>query len=90
MWSAPAEMQAAFVERLGGPDAIRYGSLPVPAIGGTDVLVRPDAVAVDPVDAFVRSGAYATPTPFPFVLGRDLVGTVVKSGAGAGAPDARR
>lgn len=83
MCSAPAGMPAAFIERLGGPDVIRYGTLPVPAIGGTDVLVRPEAVAVDPVDAFVRSGAYRTSTPFPFVLGRDLVGTVVAAGAGA-------
>jgi NADPH:quinone reductase-like Zn-dependent oxidoreductase len=32
---------------------------------------------------FVRSGAYRTPTPFPFVLGRDLVGTVAETGPGA-------
>ena len=54
---------------------------PVP--GPTDVLVRVDAAAVDPVDMFVRSGAYRTPTPFPFVLGRDLVGTVAETGPGA-------
>jgi len=54
---------------------------PVP--GPTDVLVRVDAAAVDPVDTFVRSGAYRTPTPFPFVLGRDLVGTVAETGPGA-------
>jgi NADPH:quinone reductase-like Zn-dependent oxidoreductase len=54
---------------------------PVP--GPTDVLVRVEAVAVDPVDTFVRSGAYRTPTPFPFVLGRDLVGTVAETGPGA-------
>jgi NADPH:quinone reductase-like Zn-dependent oxidoreductase len=45
--------------------------------------VRADAIAVDPVDAFVRSGAYATPTPFPFVVGRDVVGTVAETGPGA-------
>jgi NADPH:quinone reductase-like Zn-dependent oxidoreductase len=47
------------------------------------VLVRVEAVAVDPVDTFVRSGAYRTPTPFPFVLGRDVVGTVAETGPGA-------
>jgi NADPH:quinone reductase-like Zn-dependent oxidoreductase len=39
-------------------------------------------VVVDPVDTMVRSGAYRTPTPFPFVVGRDLVGTVAEAGAG--------
>lgn len=78
-----AVMLAAYLEELGGPEVIRYGRLPVPAIGPTDVLVRPEAVAVDPVDGFVRSGAYPTATPFPFVVGRDLVGTVVAAGTGA-------
>ncbi len=73
-------MRAAFINSLGGPDVIETGELPVPAGGPGDVLVRVEAVAVDHVDRFVRSGAYATPTPFPFVIGRDAVGTVVRSG----------
>ncbi len=74
-------MRAVFINSLGGPDVIETGELPVPAGGPGDVLVRAEAVAVDHVDRFVRSGAYATPTPFPFVIGRDAVGTVVRSGA---------
>jgi NADPH:quinone reductase-like Zn-dependent oxidoreductase len=35
------------------------------------------------VDTFVRSGAYATPLPLPFVVGRDLVGEVAVAGPGA-------
>ena len=76
-------VRAAYVTRLGGPDVVEYGELPTPVPGPTDVLVRADAIAVDPVDVFVRSGAYATPTPFPFVLGRDVVGTVAETGPGA-------
>ena len=77
-------MTAAFIERHGGPDVIRVGDLPVPAPGPTDVLVRTLAMAVNHVDTFVRSGAYRTLTPFPFVIGRDLVGQVVRAGAGVG------
>jgi NADPH:quinone reductase-like Zn-dependent oxidoreductase len=76
-------MRAAWIDALGPADSIRYGELPVPDPGPTDVLVRVEAVAVDPVDTFVRSGAYRTPLPFPFVIGRDLVGTVSDVGAGA-------
>ncbi|MBV9922802.1 MAG: NADPH:quinone reductase [Pseudonocardia sp.] len=76
-------MRAAWIDALGPADSIRYGQLPVPDPGPTDVLVRVEAVAVDPVDTFVRSGAYPTPLPFPFVIGRDLVGTVAVVGAGA-------
>jgi NADPH:quinone reductase-like Zn-dependent oxidoreductase len=73
-------MRAAYLTELGPADAIRVGELPVPTPGPTDVLVRVELVVVDPVDALVRSGAYPTPTPFPFVVGRDLVGTVVAGG----------
>ena len=83
MPTLPDRMRAAYIIELGPVEAIRIGDLPVPAPGPTDVLVRVEVVAVNPVDAFVRSGAYPTPTPFPFVIGRDLVGTVVTPGPGA-------
>lgn len=76
-------MNAAYVQELGAPEQIRYGQLPVPRIGPTDVLVAVEAVTVDPVDTFVRSGAFPTATPFPFVIGRDLAGTVAAVGDGA-------
>jgi NADPH:quinone reductase-like Zn-dependent oxidoreductase len=76
-------MLAAYVNELGPAESIRYGELPTPAIGPTDVLVRVEAVAVNPVDLFVRDGTWPTPTPFPFVIGRDLVGTVAEAGPGA-------
>ena len=76
-------MRAASITELGPADAIRVGELPTPVPGPTDVLVRVELVVVDPVDTLVRSGAYRTPTPFPFVIGRDLVGTVAEAGAGA-------
>ncbi len=74
-------MRAAYIEAHGPAESIRYGTLPTPVPGPTDVLVEVDAVAVNHVDTFVRSGAYATPVPFPFVIGRDLIGTVVAVGA---------
>ncbi len=39
------------------------------------------AVSVNPVDTYVRSGRYDTPIPFPFIVGRDLVGTVAGTGS---------
>lgn len=79
----PERMQAAYVTELGPADSIRVGHLPLPPLGPTDVLVQVEVVVVNPVDTMVRSGAYPTPTPFPFVVGRDLVGTVVEVGPGA-------
>lgn len=85
----PDRMWAAWIDQLGGPERIRYGELPVPKPGPTDVLVRVEAVAVNPVDTFVRSGAFPTPMSFPFVIGRDFAGTVVAAraaGFAAGDP----
>lgn len=76
-------MSAAYITELGPAEAIRYGELPVPAIGPTDVLVRVEVTAVNRVDTFVRSGTWVTTTPFPFVIGRDLVGRVAAAGSGA-------
>jgi len=83
-------MRAAFVERFGPADSICVGDLPVPAIGPTDVLVAVELTAVDAVDTYIRSGRRATPVTFPFVVGRDLLGTVASASAGSGfAPGER-
>ena len=76
-------MNAAFIERCGPPGEIHHGRLPVPQPGPTDVLVRVEATAVNPVDTFVRSGAYPTRLSFPFVIGRDAVGVVVATDTAA-------
>ncbi len=76
-------MRAAFLEQLGAPDVIRTGDLPAPVPGPTDVLVNVACTTMNPVDALIRSGAYRTPIPFPFVVGRDLVGRVAAAGPGA-------
>jgi NADPH:quinone reductase-like Zn-dependent oxidoreductase len=76
-------MRAAYVEELGPPDAIRFGMLPSPMPGPSDVLVEVIATTVNPVDTFVRKGVFRTPLPFPFVIGRDMVGKVLHAGPGA-------
>lgn len=69
-------MKAAFIERQGGADVIRYGDLPRPEPSAGQVLVRVSAVTVDHVDTYIRGGAVHSPTPFPFVIGRDMTGVV--------------
>ncbi|GAB3483451.1 alcohol dehydrogenase catalytic domain-containing protein [Nocardiopsis coralliicola] len=75
-------MHAAYIERLGSAESIRYGRLDAPVPGRHAVLVDVTATAVNPVDTLVRSGAFRTPVPFPFVIGRDLAGTVSAVGSG--------
>jgi NADPH:quinone reductase len=69
-------MKAASIEVTGGPDVIRYGDLPQPKPGPGEVLVRVGAVAVNPIDLYIRAGTVAMPLPKPFIIGCDLAGTV--------------
>ena len=74
-------MRAAVIHRLGPAESIGLEELPVPRPAAHEVLVRVTATTVNPVDTFVRSGAYATEMAFPFVVARDLVGVVEEIGA---------
>src|SRR5579883_1485530 len=76
-----APMKAAYIERTGPPDVIVYGDLPDPKPKRTECLIKVTAVDVNPIDVYVRSGMVAPPPSFPWILGRDLAGTVVASGA---------
>jgi len=69
-------MLGAYIERTGTPEDIRFGELPDPEPGHGEVRVAVAATTVNPVDTFIRSGAFPTELTFPFVLGRDAVGTV--------------
>jgi NADPH2:quinone reductase len=76
-------MKAAYIETTGGPEVIRYGDLPRPTPQAGEVLVRVAAVAVNPIDVYIRAGTVSMPLPKPFVLGCDLAGTVEEVGPGA-------
>jgi NADPH:quinone reductase-like Zn-dependent oxidoreductase len=68
-------MRAAVVEEHDGP--FRIKSLPVPAPGAGEVLVRIHASGVNPLDTKIRAGrADHARHPLPAVLGIDLAGTV--------------
>jgi NADPH2:quinone reductase len=69
-------MKAAFIENTGPPDVIRYADLPQPVPKEGEVLVKVSAVAVNPVDTYIRSGMIAMPLSMPFIIGCDLAGTV--------------
>ena len=78
-------MKAAYIEKPGPADTIQYGDLPTPEPTGSQVLVRVAAVAVNPIDTYIRGGMIAMELPQPYVIGCDLAGTVEKAG-----PEAKR
>lgn len=80
-------MRAAFVAQLGPADTIQYGTLPDPVPTADEVLVDVVATTVNPVDTFVRSGAFPTEVPMPLVMSRDLVGRVAAPAHGFAQDD---
>lgn len=75
-------MKAAFIQETGPPSNLVYGDLPVPVPQPDEILVDVGAVAVNPIDTYIRSGMIAMPLPEPFIVGCDFAGTVSAIGAG--------
>jgi len=73
-------MKAAYINATGPPENIKYGELPDPRAQGSEVLVEVKAVAVNPVDTYIRAGTIEMPLPLPFVVGCDLAGVVTAVG----------
>ncbi len=69
-------MRAIRVHQFGGPEVLRLEDVPDPKPGVHEIVVRLHAAGVNPVDTYIRSGAYARKPPLPFIPGSDGAGTV--------------
>ncbi len=76
-------MKAAFINQVGPPENIQYGDLPTPTPTGSQVLVKVGAVAVNPIDTYIRNGANYWELPKPYIIGSDLAGVVTVVGPNA-------
>jgi NADPH2:quinone reductase len=75
-------MKAAYIERTGPPEVIVFGELDAPSPKPGQCLIKVGAVDVNPIDVYIRSGAIPAKLSFPYIIGRDLAGTVIETGAG--------
>ncbi|HEX7162658.1 MAG TPA: NADP-dependent oxidoreductase [Trebonia sp.] len=73
--------------RYGGPEVLSPSEAEVPAPGPGQVRIRVRAVAVNPIDAKIRSGQLDAvfPAQFPTLPGWDVAGVVDAAGDGASA-----
>ena len=85
MSAVPRLMRAMVIDRFGGPEVLRLAQVPVPAPGPGEVLIKVSHAGVNPADWKCREGWLAPffEYRFPFVLGFDLAGTVVKADEGS-------
>jgi NADPH:quinone reductase len=75
-------MQAiqAFIEATGGPDVIQWRTVDLPAPGPGEVLLRHEAVGLNFIDTYIRTGLY--PAKLPTGLGFEAAGVVEAVGEG--------
>jgi NADPH2:quinone reductase len=60
---------------------MKLEDVPDPVAGPDQVVVRLRAVGVNPVDVYIRSGAYARKPALPFIPGSDAAGEIEAVGA---------
>lgn len=72
-------MHAVEIAATGGPEVLNVVDRPQPSPAAGEVLIRAEAVGVNFIDTYFRSGTY--PAELPFVLGSEAAGTVAEVGA---------
>src|ERR1700722_18299255 len=72
-------MNAIRINAFGGPAVLKLEELPAPAPAAGQVLVRAEAIGVNPVDTYLRSGKYG-PKQFPYIPGTDAAGLIESVG----------
>lgn len=77
-------MKAVVLHEYGAPSKLKYEDFADPTPAPDQILIRVQAVSLNPVDWKMRSGAAKAhfPVSFPGILGRDVAGVIRELGAG--------
>ncbi|MBF6176685.1 quinone oxidoreductase family protein [Nocardia blacklockiae] len=73
-------MRAIQVSEHGGPEVLRLVEAPDPEAGAGQLLVTTDAIGVNFIDTYIRTGTY--PQEVPYIPGTEGTGTVTALGPG--------
>jgi NADPH2:quinone reductase len=74
-------MKGIVVREFGSPDVMKLEDVPEPVPGPGQVTIRVHAAGVNPVDTYIRAGAYARKPSLPYIPGTDVGGVVHAIGA---------
>jgi len=75
-------MRAIVVREFGAPGVMALEDIPAPTPGPGQVAIRVRAAGVNPVDTYIRAGAYARRPSLPYTPGTDIAGLVQSVGEG--------
>jgi len=74
-------IQAIRIHAPGGPEVMKWEEVPRPEPDPGEALIRQEAVGLNYIDVYFRSGLYKAPT-MPLVIGQEGAGAVVAVGPG--------
>lgn len=74
-------MIAAYINKPGPYNEIIVGEIPTPQPMQDEYLVRIKAIALNPIDIYIRAGTIAMPLPKQFISGCDFAGVVESVGS---------
>jgi NADPH:quinone reductase-like Zn-dependent oxidoreductase len=76
-------MKAIIINKFGRPDVLEVSEISEPVINSNEILINVISGSVNPIDWKQRKGnhKFLLGAPFPIVLGYDVAGIVVKTGA---------
>jgi NADPH2:quinone reductase len=75
-------MKSIRVHAFGDPEVLKLEEVPEPKAGPGQVAIRIKAAGVNPLDTYIRSGAYARKPDLPYTPGSDAAGVVQAVGEG--------
>jgi NADPH2:quinone reductase len=82
-------MKAVVADPTGGPECLKYIDVPTPQPGPDEVLVKLEAIGVNFIDVYFRTGHYKAPES-PVQLGNEGAGTIAAVGSGVSIPIGQR
>src|ERR1700677_4816951 len=72
--------KAVRIHAYGGPEVLQWEDVPTPEPGPGEILVRQEAVGLNFIDVYFRTGLYKLPG-FPATIGQEGAGIVQAVGA---------
>lgn len=82
-------MKAVVADPVGGPENLRYTDLPVPQPGPGEALVKLEAIGVNFIDVYFRTGFYKA-NESPVRLGSEGSGLIESAGSGVSLKKGQR
>jgi NADPH:quinone reductase len=77
-------IQAIRIHSPGGPEVMKWEEVPRPEPSQGEALIKQEAIGLNYIDVYFRSGLYKAPT-IPLVIGQEGAGTVLAIGPGVTA-----